>query len=357
MIKTKLILLTGLIALIIFTLSAGSLALFSGEAVSQGNTINAGTLFIGKDDGCKGVLGEFVSLNDMLPGAEPQKLKIKVKNLGTMTAYINGLSVNITESNGKFLANALRTKCVNSGGNVLYRGSLLALDGNVIPLEREIVLEPDQATELEFFIQLDERAGNWYKGKGVEFSITVYAGQKPGQAVGERVHLAEGGNVQAVLDGAEPGDVILIPAGSYGNLEIKPGVAVKAKDVVFDTVVGGFTVRAGGSGKGPATGGQGGNLQGNATLIQGFAINGTGVKVKPGRECKILDNIFNAAGNPVIVNGSGKALLTRNDFTGCSSKTEPDQGAGGPFTCSSSGGQVEARYNLGVDLDPKEHAL
>lgn len=356
MIKSKLLLLIGLILLTLFTLSAVTLAYYTGEAVSSGNTINAGTLYIGGESGGKGVLDSFINLEGLVPGEEPRNVTVKVKNLGTMTAYINGISASIRQSDEMFIANALRTVCSHRG-TALFSGSLLALDGNVVPLQREIPLEPGEIVELEFAIQLDERVSNWYKGKNVEFSLSVYAGQKPGQEVGNRVILADENDVQASLDSALPGDVVLIPAGVYGSLHLPvPGVTVKAGDVVFDTVTGGFTV--GGTGNGKQQHGNGGSGE-TVTTIQGFTINGSafGVKLMSGHGCRIADNIFNVSGQPVAVNGIGKTVITRNDFTGSGAEIPQTGGKGNSTVLVPPGKGLNAWYNLGVDLDPEEHAL
>jgi len=355
LIKNKILLLIGLISLTIFTLSAGTIAFFSDEAIISGSKISAGTLYIGGDNGSRGVLDSFISLEDLVPGEEPKQVKIKVKNLGTMTAYINGISARIRQSDEMFMANALRTVCSHRG-DTLFSGSLLALDGNVVPLMQEIPLEPEEVIELEFDFQLDERVSNWYKGKKVEFLLSVYAGQKPGQEVGNRVIMAGENNVQDCLDGALPGDVVLIPAGVYGKLYLPAGVAAKAGGVVFDTVAGGFTV--GGQGNGKQQHGTEGPGE-FETVIQGFTINSEdfGVKLMPGHGCQVTDNIFNVSGRPVEVSGTVKAVITRNDFTGSGAESLQKDGKSNSPVIIPPGTGLDAWYNLGVDLDPEEHAL
>lgn len=338
MIKSRALLFIGLTMLILFSLSAGSLALFTSEGISSANTITTGNMYIGDTNGERGILDKWVTLENMIPGAEPQRVKLTVKNLGTMTAHIKGLSAFITESDDKFVANAIQTRCLNNGKE-LYKGSLLALDGNVMPLNDIVSLEAGKTTELELLLQLDERAGNWYKGKKLEFSFSVYAFQNKDQEIDNRTHLAEQDAVQRCLDEAEPGDVVLIKAGMYKPLRVKAGVAVKAKDVVFDTVVEGFKIDI------PSDN----NSQGNANSVQGFTINspGNGILVKTGDECKISDNIINSAGCPVQVINPRKASFIRNDVTGCKEF----------FNGNKFGKDIFAKYNLGDDLDPEEDAL
>ncbi len=355
MLKSKVLFFLGLVALMLFSLSAGTLALFSSEAISSGNTISAGTLFIGGESGQKGMLDSFINLGDLVPGAEPHKIKLKVKNLGSMPAYINAISVNIRECNDKFLANALQTVCKHGREGVLYRGSLLALDGNAVPLERQIAFQPGKTVELEFSIGLDERVGNWYKGKSIDFSFTVYAGQKPDQEMGGRVYLAGRDNVQSVLDAAEPGDVVLVPAGSYGRLRVKPGTAVKAKDVVFDTVVHGFTVSGPRGGRVSSAAAAVGMGAGGAAVLQGFTVSGAGgIEVGSG-ECLVLDSIINSPRDAVVISGAGRVYAARNDFSGAGA--EPAGRARRAGELVTGGGQLESCYNLGIDLDPEEHAL
>jgi len=335
----------------LFCVAAGTAALFSRTATSSGNKISSGTLYIGKENGEKGVLDTFITLKDMIPGAEPEKLEFKVKNLGTMTAYLNGISAEIRDCDEKFLANALRLVCSDGEGNVLYTGSLLALDGDVVPLRRKIAMEPDKTTQLNISVQLDERAGNWYKGKEIEFSLAVYAGQRPDQPMAGMVTVAEADNVQAVLNQAQPGDVILIPPGRYGRLSINvPGVKVKPQDVVFDTEVEGFSINGKPGEKPSHAKGRNRHSDENTIGIQGFTVNDTdasgGIVVQSGRT-NIADNIVSSNEKAVIVYGHAGVNVKRNDLTGSAGLPDPP----------GSGNGLSAHYNLGVDLDPDKFAL
>ncbi|HHW40035.1 MAG TPA: hypothetical protein GXX19_02600 [Syntrophomonadaceae bacterium] len=337
----------------LFCVAAGTIALFSRTATSSGNKISSGTLYIGKENGEKGALDTFIALKDMIPGAEPEKLELRVKNLGTMPAYLSGISAEIEDGDEKFVANALRVVCTDGEGNVLYKGSLLALDGDVVPLRRKLAMEPDKTTRLNVSVQLDERAGNWYKGKEIEFSLAVHAGQRPDQPMAGMVTVAEADNVQAVLDQAQPGDVVLIPPGRYGRLAINvPGVAVKAQGVVFDTEVEGFLID-GRPGEVSSPHGKKGKkhlTDDNQIWIQGLTINdldaGGGIVVRSGQTC-IADNIISSEGNAVFVDGHAEVNVTRNDLTGSAGLPCPP----------GSGNGLSAHYNLGVDLDPEKYAL
>ncbi|MCF8010659.1 MAG: hypothetical protein K9L17_07810 [Clostridiales bacterium] len=351
MLKSKLLLFIGLTALMLFSLSAGSYALFSSEAISSGNTVSAGTLYIGGENGNKGMLDKTIKLENMLPGGEQGEAVFKIKNLGSMKVYINGISVNIKESREKFLSNALSTRCFE-GNNLLYQGSLLALDSNVVPLDKYIVLEPGETTALDFSIQLDEMVSNWYKGKNIEFSLTVYAAQRPDQEVGKWALIPDKDKVPSVVKNAEPGDTVLVPAGEYGRLSVKPGVTVKAKDVIYNTVVKEFIVSPGASKVQARTA----KAKRNVTLLQGFTINSPacGIKVQSSQNCKVLDNIINSSDNPLKVNGAGKVLLSRNDMTGCFDK---NFGKKNISTKKAGKNKIQFDYNLGVDLKPEDHAL
>ncbi|MGB9793089.1 MAG: hypothetical protein ACPLTR_11045 [Thermacetogeniaceae bacterium] len=339
--KSRVLLLIACAMFALFMLRAGSAAYFASKIDSQGNRISAGTLYIGGESGGRGMLDEAIALGDLVPGAEPYRIELKVKNLGTMTAYINGISAEIAESDEMFLANALRVECSSADGDLLYTGSLLALDGDVVPLQKRIALEPGKVEDLCISVQLDERAGNWYKGKRIEFSLAVYAGQRPDQPVGRMAVLPDAAGVQAALDAARPGDVVLVPPGRYGLLTVSvPGVTVKSQSVVFDTEVEGFLIDPKGAG---------GSDQ-EAVVIQGFTVNDRGgdggIAVRSG-QVRIADNIIRSAGSAVVAAGSAKACVIRNDLTD-SSGLPASHGSGERFF---------AHYNLGVDLDPGEHAL
>lgn len=344
MIKSKLLMLVGLVTLICFTLSAGSLALFSSEAISSENNLTTGTLDINGLKDCE------IKLDSLMPGETPKEVTLTVTNSGTVPGYLSGISASIEESDNKYVANAIKAFCYDVKGNVLFEGSLLALDGNVVPLNNEIKLEPEQTINLKCTFQLDERAGNWYEGINTNFSLTVFAGQNPGQQVGKTVRLAGADKVQSALDQAKPGDVVLIPSGTY-NEQFRitaPGVTVKAKDVVFDTAVKGFVLNAGDTADDNAI-----------NAIQGFTINnasGAGVHIVKGKECNITDNIISAKG-AVKLNRLCKEVVTRNDLSG-------SKDAAGKDVSSSKSVQIEGveagdifEYNLGADIILEEDIL
>ncbi|MBC7325316.1 MAG: hypothetical protein H5T99_08380, partial [Moorella sp. (in: Bacteria)] len=272
--------------------------------------ITAGTLYLGKDENSRGVLDGCLKLDGMIPGETPREFKLTVKNIGNLKAYLNGLSASVKESDSKFMANAIRATCVGPGGEKFYSGSLLALDNNAVPTESEIALEPGEEKVLVFTFQLDRRAGNWYKGKSIEVSLTVYAGQNPGQGLKTNV-LVAGKNLQAAVDQAAPGTVILVPAGEYGKLQIKNSdIAIKAKDVVYDTVLAGVVF--------------GGQV--HEVSLQGFTVDGAGreeLLVIPGsaRNISLKDNIFQNAGSGANLAGcvqpgrSAGLVVQRNDFS------------------------------------------
>lgn len=358
MFKSKILIFFGLTMLILFSLSAGSLALFTSEAISSSNTITTGTMYIGNEAGEKGILDRCITVEKMIPGAEPQKVTIKIKNLGSMTAYLKGISANITEGNEKFIANAIHACCLDKNGRELYKGSLLALDGNVVPFQHVVSLEAGETTELDLLLQLDERAGNWYKGKKLEMSFSVYAFQRADQITDPKTKLAMANSVQASLDEANAGDVVLIPAGDYETLLVKPGVTVKALDVVFDSTVKGFHIEQ----KGPANKQNNGvkkeSLTNQATSIQGFTIKEDGVKVQGGKSCEITDNIFISPEANIVNRSGSKVSVTRNDLVGFD-----EDGIGESNARQEKNfkkiyqGNITAQYNLGDDLNSEEHAL
>ncbi|MEW6275829.1 MAG: hypothetical protein AB1556_12085 [Bacillota bacterium] len=364
----KVLKLVSLLALLAYALSAGAYALFSYQAETAGSSLVSGTLYIGKDENNKGVLDGLISLKKLVPGAPEEKITLPVKNIGTLTACLNGLAANIQDTQSKFLANALWVTCSGPGGERLYRGSLLSLDGNAVPTEKEVVLQPGETGWLTFAFRLDPRAGNWYKGKKIDFSIVVYAGQNPGQALQTNVKIAGAGkDVRALLEEAKPRDVILLPAGEYGRLRLETsGVVLKAKDVVFDTVISGLAI-----GKNGAPGGE----QPRDVAVVGFTLDGEGgpepvLTLPPApQNIWITDNIFknSPATVPALFSARifGRAAnleITRNDFTGINNdpgSTALVRDAPVPFKPLkfSPGAGATVRYNLGIDLDPAVEAL
>ncbi|MCL5272609.1 MAG: hypothetical protein AB1341_09430 [Bacillota bacterium] len=361
MIKSRMLFLIGCTMLILFSLSAGSLALFTSEAISSGNAITTGTMYIGNQAGERGILDKFITLENIIPGSKPHKIKLKIKNLGTMTTYIKGLSAVIKENDHKFIANAIQTHCHDAQGRELYKGSLLALDGNVMPMDRVVTLQPGKTTELEVSIQLDERAGNWYKEKKIELSFSVYAFQREDQKLDNRTLLATEKNVQQTLDQAELGDVVMIPAGDHGNLTLKPGVIAKAKDVVFDTIVEEFHIKPFRIADNTIKD-HGNKVFNDASGVQGFTIK-KGVEIYLGKEFRITDNIFISSKRVIVNRGGHRVFATRNDLsygledqqdTRLSKEKRNDKRNARSDKLME--GKVEAGYNLGDDLDPEKHA-
>jgi hypothetical protein len=393
----------GLLALLAFCLSSGVFGFFTSQATSQNNGMTAGTLYLGKDEKNRGMLEGSLKLSKMLPGDAPKEFKLTVKNVGDLKAYLNGLSASVKENDFKFMANAIKVTCTGPAGEKLYSGSLLSLDNNAAPTESEIALDPGEAKTLTFNFQLDQRAGNWYKGKNIEAAFTVFAGQNPGQKLETTVVIA-GKNAQAAIDQAKPKSVILLPAGEYGRLQIRnTDITIKAKDVVYDTVVEGIFL----------------DSQVQKVGIQGLTIDGKGLQDNlltiPGsaQKVNITDNIFQNArkegpdfSKDVKSGRSAGLTMQRNDFSalfenpdklnalkplpGQSAPVEqPRDGKPAPVPAEPQNGktsqgnaepanvqpqntapsgaqaQVQAasnssqsiRYNLGLDLDPLNEAL
>lgn len=338
--------LLGLLSLFAFCLSSGSFGYFTAQATSPGNTITAGTLYLGKDETNKGVLDGSLKLDKMIPGESPREFKLAVKNVGNLKAYINGLSASIKESDSKFMANALKVTCTGPGGEKLYSGSLLSLDGNAVPTENEIVINPGETKTFTYIFQLDERAGNWYKGKNIETSLVLHAGQGPGLKADEGVAVARG-DIQKALTQAKPGSVMLLPAGEYGMLEInRTDITIKSKDVVFDTLLTGISLT-----------GQAQNVK-----VQGFTIDSRDNLYNPlsiddsSRGITIADNIFlnskkdgKSVPKFIIVGKSTGITIHRNDFSSMADGKKP--------RVISADGSQTIRYNLGLDLDPTVEAL
>jgi predicted ribosomally synthesized peptide with SipW-like signal peptide len=334
MLRSKLLLILG-VAMVLLGLSAGSMAYFTSEATTETNQISAGTMYIGSDNVERGVLEQPVDLADLVPG-EPETVTVKVKNLGTMPTYLKGISAAIVEANEMFIANALHTRCMYEG-NTLFAGSLLALDGNIVAFSQPIKLEPGETVELELEIGLDIRAGNWYKGKSLDYTITIHAFQEPDQEIGGCAIIADESNYQEIISQAQPGDVILLAKGNYDEFELKAaGLIVKAKDVVYDVAVERIMV----------TEETGTDEAERPTRIQGMTLNKDGtsyaVKIQTSKNLVISDDIIFAKGNAIIVSDEKAVLVTRNDLTGVHNLSNKSP---------------EAFYNLGLDLDPAEHAL
>lgn len=337
MLRNKLLLILG-IAMVLLGLSAGSMAYFTSEATTKTNQISAGTMYIGNEKEERGVLDQPIDLTDLVPG-EPETVTVKVKNLGTMPTYLRGISAAIKEVNEMFIANALKTTC-SYQENELFNGSLLALDGNIVPFKQSIKLEPGEVAELELEIGLDRQVGNWYKGKAIEYTITIHAYQDKDQEIGGCAIIADESDYEEKISQANPGEVIILSAGNYRKIEIKvPGLTVKAKDVVYDVSVNEIWVNEVTSGKAPEM----------PTRIQGMTLNDNKnsfvVKVQVTNDLIISDNIIFT--KSIAVNGGDEktVLMTRNDLTGAKKPYSP--GAKKP----------KAFYNLGDDLDPVEHAL
>jgi predicted ribosomally synthesized peptide with SipW-like signal peptide len=344
---TRLLKIVGLLSLLALCLSSGAFGYFSDQATSSSNTITAGTLYLGKDENSRGILDGTLKLEKMVPGEPPQEFRLAVKNIGNIKAYINALSAAVKESDAKFLANAVKVTCTGPGGEILYRGSLLSLDGNPVPTEAEICIRPQETITLTYAFQLDQRAGNWYKGKSVELSLTVLAGQNPGQKIAKEATVA-GKNLQETIAQAEPGSVILIPAGEYGKLQVnRSDVTIKARDVVYDVVLAGLAFAPG---------------------VKNVKIQGFTVDVKAGEHNPLVipdssggigvtDNIFLSdkkegpeAPKSIIVGNSSGTVIQRNDFSSLAAEKFRLQ-------CVAAGKPEGVRYNLGLDLDPAVEAL
>lgn len=394
----------GLLALLAFCLSSGAFGFFTSQATSQNNGMSAGTLYLGKDEKSRGMLEGSLKLSKMLPGDPPKEFKLTVKNVGDIKAYLNGLSASVKENDFKFMANAIKVTCTGPAGEKLYNGSLLSLDNNAVPTENEIAMEPGESKTLTFNFQLDQRAGNWYKGKNIEAALTVFAGQNPGQKL-ETAAVIAGKNAQAAIDQAKPKGVILLPAGEYGKVKISNSdITIKSKDVIFDTVLEGFVLAD----------------QVQKVSIQGLTIDGKGAQDNlvtiPGSASKvyITDNIFQNArkegpdfSKDVILGRSVGLNMQRNDFSALFENpdklnalkplpeksapveqpkdgkpvpvpAEPQNGKNNqgnvapenvqPQNTAPSGTQAQVqaaasnssqsiRYNLGLDLDPLNDAL
>lgn len=337
MLKSRTLLFLGIMLVLLFSIPAITFAYFSSVASSSGNDLSAGTMYIGGENGSRGVLDNMTSMGELFPGGEPQKIKFKIKNLGNMTTYIKGISVTIPETEDKLLANALKTQVSSMDGNLLFQGSLLALDGNIVPLERSLEIKVDETIELEITMQLDFRVGSWYKGKKIEMTVSTYAYQKPDQSVSRVSILTNQNDLQGMLENAKTGDVILLSGGIYGEIKLNvPGVILKAKDVIFDTVLGGVSVSIG---KNEVQ-----NME--PVKLQGFTINDLnnkfGVEIKKGSKCDIEDNIINSKGYAVIINGFGTVKLNRNDLTGSYY----------PYI-NGEAGIINSWCNLGDDIKPE----
>ncbi|MFZ5650530.1 MAG: hypothetical protein ACOY4I_06720 [Bacillota bacterium] len=336
-----------LLSIMAFFVTHGSFGYFTAQATSPRNSITAGTLYLGKDETNKGILDGSLKLDKMIPGEAPREFSLTIKNVGNLKAYINGLSASIKESDSKFMANAIRVTCAGPGGEKLYRGSLLSLDGNAVPTENEIIINPGETKTFTYTFQLDERAGNWYKGKNIETSLIVHAGQGPGLKPDSDVAVANG-DVQKAVTQAKTGSVILLPAGEYGNLEInRSDVTIKSKDVVYDTLLTGISFTG----------------QAQNVTVQGLTIDGRENMYNPlsiadsSTGITITDNIFlnskkDGKSMPkfIIVGKSTGINIQRNDFSAMA------DGKSKPRVISADGSQA-IRYNLGLDLDPSVEAL
>ncbi|MEA1928262.1 MAG: hypothetical protein U9N73_08640, partial [Candidatus Auribacterota bacterium] len=111
-------------------------------------------------------------------------------------------------------------------------------------------------------------------------------------------------DIQALIDGAAPGDVISIPAGTYRvNLVLKEGVILEgagADQTVLD-----------GRGKGPVVVGEAGSI------IKGFTItNGIeGVKTA-GSLMGVFENIITGNVGSGIRSGGGDCVIINNIISG-----------------------------------------
>jgi hypothetical protein len=322
-------------------IAASTYSYFSQTAQTAPSNIMTGNLYIGGTCGEKGVLDSLVNLQGLIPGDTPQNLDVKVKNLGTMPAYLTAMSVDINDDDNKFAANALKVICSDSSNDLLYSGSLLGLDQNPVPLEEAIPLKQGETMDLHLSVQLDIRATNWYKGKKVSFSLTVYAAQKPDQGLSGMVKLANRDNVQSIIDCAAPGDVILLAPGNYPNIT-DYGVSLKAEGVIFDTSIGGLDLEN--------ACGSAGTSNTSPLLVQGLSFNSAGsapsLALNMSNAVTVSANIFNGSVNPILVSKAGQVTFTWNDVSACVKN--------GPFTLPVG---VTGQGNLGLDLDVNQAAL
>lgn len=338
-----------IVIIALVTVSATSFSYFSATVNSPDNTFCAGTLYLGRDEDTPGVLDPLTPSGDLsrlLPG-ESLSYDVAVTNLGNCAAYVNGLSAGLENTPHHFLANALRIKAVLKN-TVLFEGALMALDGEQpVPAVGEILLAPSETATLKIDVALDPRTGNWYKGKRLgNISLALWATQlsRAEQPLETMVRIADG-NVQDAINNGHPGEILLIPPGTYPRLQLPvTDMTVKALDVVYATTVAGFDVQA------PGTG------------IEGFYVTGgdggkAKVWVAPGASarCRIADNVIVNSGDGSIhlLPADGAAppvLITRNDL-------RPPFRAAGEKEPIQAGAPYEAHNNLGVDLDPAIEAL
>jgi hypothetical protein len=324
MIRKKFMLSVAVIICMIICIAASTYSYYSRTAQSPLGSIATGSLYIGGTGGQRGVLDSLVDLPGLVPGGAPQNFDIKVKNLGTMTAYLNALAVSINDGDDKFAANAIDVACTDGSGNLLYSGSLLGLDQNPVPLAQQIVLAQGATTDLHLSMQLDIRATGWYQGRAITFSVMVYAVQNPDQGISGLVKLANAGNAQSVIDSASPGEVVLLAPGSYPALT-NHGVSLKAEGLVFDTVIAHLDLEGG---------------AGSPVLVQGFSFNAAGsgpaLTVNSPGGVTVSDNVFNGRVDPISVQQAGRAVFTRNDVSGT------------PFALPAG---VTGKDNLGLDVN------
>ena len=240
-----------------------------------------------------------------------------------------GISAAIVEANEMFIANTLHTKCMY--GETHFWGSLLALDSNIAIAQP--VKRTGRNVELELEIGLDIRVGSWYKGKSIDYTI-VFTLFKSLKEIGGCTLIAAS-NYQEVMIGSA-GDVILLAAGDYGELKLNVPLTLKAKDVVYDVAVDKIEIGEKLSSE----------TAENPIRIQGMTLNKDGtsyaVKIQTSKNLVISDDIIFAKGNAIIVSDEKAVLVTRNDLTGVHNLSNKSP---------------EAFYNLGLDLDPAEHAL
>lgn len=174
---------------------AGTMAWFTSQDKSEGNTFTAGTLIVGGDDSVADADLYFarVAFENMEPGQPPQKLETTtIKNRGSLPFYLYRLTAD-NFSEDESLDSVLNIN-VKIGGEEVYSGKISQLredNGGFFDPIKDI--QPGTELPMEIEVFMDPTAENEFQGTSMTCDLTIYASQNekpsPGEPTGTKVNL------------------------------------------------------------------------------------------------------------------------------------------------------------------------
>jgi predicted ribosomally synthesized peptide with SipW-like signal peptide len=183
--KTKIYFSVLIVVLAALLLAGATLALFTGEAAINNNTLAAGNLELTVDSP---EVRNF-AIDNIYPGMEFVLSEIEITNSGSLSYFLKAV-ISETETvdgpGGGYLPVVIRIRAElsGSGESTAYNGTLANLLGEDLTWkenEQLLVIEPGSTVNFKLDGQFDLAAGNEYQESAWEGAITFIAVQSDGQ--------------------------------------------------------------------------------------------------------------------------------------------------------------------------------